>query len=219
MGAKEYKFEVDGVAYDTDDKTFDGRQVRASAGLTPASDFVLIQFADQVGRSIGLDDPVRFEKGETAKFRSFNSDRIFTFTVNERGWEWGESKINEAELREIAEIDEDDVLILDGDRDKVIEPGDDINLGPVGVEHIVTERPNTIKIKLNGRWRDVPPGQISYQTLVEMAELTVQAGPNIYYTVTYRKGPRQNPEGSMQPGESVHIRSGMVFNVRATDKS
>ena len=193
MGAKEYKFEVDGVVYDTNDKTVDGRQVRASAGLAPASNFVLIQFADQAGRSIGLEDPVTFEKGE--------------------------SKINEAELREIAEIDEDDVLILDGDRDKVIEPGDEINLGPVGVEHIVTERPNMIKIKLNGRWRDVPPGQISYQTLVEMAELTVQAGPNIYYTVTYRKGPRQNPEGSMQQGESVHIKNGMVFNVRATDKS
>ncbi|WP_323799135.1 multiubiquitin domain-containing protein [Parasphingorhabdus sp.] len=219
MGAKEYQFEVDGVAYGTDDRVLDGRQIRDAAGMAPASDYVLIQFTDQVGRSVGLEDAIKLVKGGSAKFRAFQNDRIFTFTLNERGWEWGASKINELELREIAEIAEDDVLVLDGNRDKVIEPGEEIKFGPAGVEHIITERPQIIKIKLNGRWREVPPGQISYETLVDLADLTVQAGPNIYYTVTYRKGPRRNPEGSMQPGESVQIKNGMVFNVRATDKS
>lgn len=219
MSAKRYNLSVDGTAYATHDEFVDGRQVRALAGLAPASAFVLIQCADGVGRSIGLEDQVQLGDSVIAQFRSFESDRIFTFTLNERGWEWGARKINEAELRELADIDDDDVLILDANRDKVIAAGEDINLGADGVEHIVSERPQTIRIKLNGRWREVPPGQISYETLVEMAELTVQAGPNIYYTVTYRKGPRQNPDGSMQPGQSVHIKNGMVFNVRATDKS
>lgn len=219
MGAKEYQFQVDGVAIGTDDKNLDGRQIRTAANLAPASDFVLIQLVGRTGRSVGLEDPVTLERGEVAKFRSFNSDRLFTFTHDERGWEWGASKINEVELREIAGIDEDEELILDGNRDRVVEPGENINLGPAGVEHIVTNRPTATKIKLNGRAREVPSGQISYETLVAMAELNVQPGPNVYYTVTYRKGPRQNSEGSMQPGQSVFIKNGMVFNVRATDKS
>jgi len=219
MGTKEFKFEVNGVVFGTDDKKLDGRQIRDAADHTPTSDYVLIDVSDQKSHSVGLEEQVRLEKSKTKKFRSFENDRIYTFTLNERGWEWGDNKINEEELRDLAGIDEDDVLILDRKHDKDVEPGDDIDLGPAGVEHIVTERPSTIKIKLNGRWRDVPPGQISYETLVEMADLTVQAGPNIYYTVTYRKGPRQNLEGSMQPGETVRIKKGMVFNVRATDKS
>jgi len=219
MGVNEYRFEVDGAVFASADKILTGRQIRSAASLAPASDYVLIRLGNLSARSIGLEEPIALECGDVQRFRSFENDRIYTFTINERGWEWGASSINEAELRDLAGLDEDEVFILEGSRDKPIKSGDDLKLGREGVEHLVSERLSTIKIKLNGRPRNVPAGKISYETLVEMADLTVQAGPNIYYTITYRKGPRQNPEGSMQPGEKVLVKNGMVFNVRATDKS
>lgn len=217
--SNQYNYQVDGLDMATDDALLDGRQIRTAAGLTPASEYQLIHILNGSASSVGLEDKIAFALGETARFFAFHSDRILTFTFNERGWEWGDTKISEALLRELANVDDDEVLILDGDRDKVIKPGEDINLGLAGVEHIVTERPTEITIKVNGRDRVVPPGTISFERLVEIAALVIQPGQNVYYTVTYRKGLRQNQEGSMQPGESVLIKKGMVFNVRATDKS
>lgn len=217
--SNQYTYQVDGLDLASENALMDGRQIRHAASLAPASEYQLIHILDGSASSVGLEDKVTFAAGETARFLAFNSDRILTFTFNERGWEWGASKINEALLRELANIDEDEVLLLDGDRDKVIKPGEDINLGRAGVEHIVTERPTEITIKLNGRDRVVPHGTISFERLVEIAALIIQPGQNVYYTATYRKGPYQNPEGSMQPGEFVFIKKGMVFNVRATDKS
>jgi hypothetical protein len=39
------------------------------------------------------------------------------------------------------------------------------------------------------------------------------------YTVTFKRGPTSNPEGTLVDGGSVHIRDGMLFNVTFTDKS
>lgn len=44
-------------------------------------------------------------------------------------------------------------------------------------------------------------------------------GENVLITVTYRKGEDKKPEGSLTPGETTPVKDGMVFNVRATDRS
>ena len=42
---------------------------------------------------------------------------------------------------------------------------------------------------------------------------------NIVYTVTYKRGPEQNREGSLVAGEAVFVNNGMIFNAKRTDKS
>jgi hypothetical protein len=59
---------------------------------------------------------------------------------------------------------------------------------------------------------------ITYEQVVGLADGLI-TGPNVYYSVTYRKGPEANPEGSLVQGSSVKVKKGMTFNVRATDKS
>jgi len=44
-------------------------------------------------------------------------------------------------------------------------------------------------------------------------------GPNEFFTVQYRHGPKENPEGTLVEGQSVEVKSGMVFDVTRTDKS
>jgi hypothetical protein len=79
------------------------------------------------------------------------------------------------------------------------------------------DRPFTIIV--NGREKKVNDDELSFRQIVGLAFDSPPSGENIVFTITYRNGPRENPEGSLYEGKSVKIRSGMVFNVTATDKS
>lgn len=76
-----------------------------------------------------------------------------------------------------------------------------------------------IEIFVNARRREVQPGNIRFEELIELAFPNPPSGPNVAFTVSWRKGPRNKPEGSLLPGQSVHVVEGMTFNVTATDKS
>jgi len=43
--------------------------------------------------------------------------------------------------------------------------------------------------------------------------------PGQMFTVQYSHGPEKNPQGTLAEGQSVYVKSGMVFNVHRTDKS
>jgi hypothetical protein len=54
---------------------------------------------------------------------------------------------------------------------------------------------------------------------VALAFNPVPTGPNIKFTITYRNGLNQNPEGELLPGGRVKIKDGMIFDVTQTTKS
>ena len=72
-------------------------------------------------------------------------------------------------------------------------------------------------IIVNGREKVVTKKEMSFAEIVALANLL--SGPNIVYTVTYRRGEGNKPEGTLVEGDSVKIKEGMIFNVTATDKS
>jgi hypothetical protein len=76
----------------------------------------------------------------------------------------------------------------------------------------------TFTIIVNGRQKTVSEREMSFDQVVALADLPT--GPNIVFTVTYRRGEGNKPEGTMvEGGEPVKIKDGMIFNVTATDKS
>jgi hypothetical protein len=75
------------------------------------------------------------------------------------------------------------------------------------------------KIIVNARSKEVTDDEQSFEQIVALAFSPVPTGPNFVFTVTFRKGPRENPEGTLTRGESVEIKDGMTFDVTATDKS
>lgn len=79
-------------------------------------------------------------------------------------------------------------------------------------------RQDTIII-VNGRERKADGKELTFNQVIELAFGQVDQNPNICYTITYKRGPGQNPEGSMVEGESVKVNKGMIFNVTRTDKS
>jgi len=86
-------------------------------------------------------------------------------------------------------------------------------------EHFHTGRPKVYKIIVNGRRKEVPTKTLTFDQVVALAFNPVPSGPNVQFTVTYRKGPRKNREGSMTEGETVRIKDGMIFDVTETNKS
>jgi hypothetical protein len=84
-------------------------------------------------------------------------------------------------------------------------------------EHFYSEK--EFKIIVNSREKIVTEKELSFAEIVSLAFDNPPSGPDILFTITYRKGPHKNPEGSLLEGGTVKIKNGMVFNVTQTNKS
>lgn len=83
----------------------------------------------------------------------------------------------------------------------------------------VTEHGHAEKftIIVNGRERKVTESKLSFEDLVKLAfGDNPPSGPNVVITVTYKS---RGKEGTLLPGQSVDTQNGMIFNVKATNKS
>ncbi len=105
----------------------------------------------------------------------------------------------------------DDDLILDEEIVDLARPGKEKFYSKQEVKEFL--------IIVNGREKNWKEKSIAFKQVVELAFGNYQENPNTVYTVTYTKGPYQNPEGSMVKGNVVCVTNKMVFNVTATNKS
>lgn len=76
-----------------------------------------------------------------------------------------------------------------------------------------------VTIIVNGRPKVVTERELSFDEIVALAFDDPPTGPYIVFTITYRRGHGNKPEGSLVEGETVKVKDGMIFNVTATDKS
>lgn len=217
--AATFQYELDGQIVTTDDAVVSGRKIRASGGLNPASDYLLIEIGDVSSRSLGLEEEVNLTQSAPPAFRSFKGDRVYSLTINERGFEWGADEISATDVRRYAAIPEDHELILDSKRDRLIEDDDVVRLKSEGVERILSRPAEPICIIVNTIEEYVRPGRITFEQLAKLAFPNTQVTPNTEYTVSFRKGHDAQPEGSLIAGESVKLKKGMIFDVTETDKS
>ena len=77
-----------------------------------------------------------------------------------------------------------------------------------------------ITIYVNSRAIQLPAKDVlTFDEVVALAFPNPDKGPNIVYTVTFRRGQGDKPQGTLVEGESVKVKDGMIFDVTATDKS
>lgn len=89
------------------------------------------------------------------------------------------------------------------------------NLQEAKTEGEVQDKQFTIVV--NGREKVTTERELSFSQIVTLAGLPV--GPSTLFTVTYRRGEGNRPEGTLVNGQTVKIKDGMIFNVTATNKS
>jgi len=77
-----------------------------------------------------------------------------------------------------------------------------------------------VTIIVNAQPKTTTAKELSFTDVVNLAyDNNPPQGSNWVFTVTYRKGQGEKPEGTLVTGQSVKVKDGMIFNVTATDKS
>lgn len=95
---------------------------------------------------------------------------------------------------------------------------ENVEMGKGGHGH--THESQMVTIIVNGREEEVPKhDDLTYAALIALAYDNPPTGEFIYWTITYRRGHGNKPEGTVTEGGSVKPKEGMIFNVSFTDKS
>ena len=217
-----WEIEVDGRLLAFHDARPTGREIRETAGAIPADEFILIRVVNRETRSVPLDERVDLQEAGRPQFRVFHDDRIFTFTLDGRGFEWGSDAIPAAELRAYAEIPAHFELVLGHETGAVIPDDSEIALSELHAALRLFTRPRqpeVVTIIVNGRPRQVKGPKVSFDQIVALAFPTPPPGTDVQFTVQYMRGPGHKPSGTLIEGQSVKIRSGMEFDVTPTNRS
>jgi hypothetical protein len=220
---KSFKVQIDDKNYRFDDPLVTGSQLLTAAGLHPLDEHLIFQHlkSGQL-EEIRLEESVDLSHPGLEKFRTFRSGESYRFTVNGRRFEWGAPEITGRMLKEFAEADPvlfDVWLDVRGQgEDRIIADYEVVQLDEPGVERFYTAEINLIII-VNGRPRTVNKRSLSFSEIIELAFPGSQAAPNTIYTVVYKNGPDDNPQGSLVDGQTVTLKERMIINVTKTDKS
>ncbi len=194
---------VSGRSLRITDPVPNGAQILAEAGFEPVDEHVLIEQAKIGSRLISLDESVDLRADEIARFYAFRTGEVFTFTVNEHGFQWGRKIITEAEARELAHVSADDVLVWERDDDepRIVMAGDEIELRAPGTEHLRTEK-RLVMVFLDNVEKEIPRGVYSTEEL--MAILKVE--PGYLLNVAEKDGLT-----TLRPNQRTRVKDGMRF--------
>jgi len=148
---------------------------------------------------------------------------ILHFSINDRRYEWPQEYITGAEIRKLGDIPADDEIFLAIKKpwkDEPIPNEKEVNLARPEVEHFYSKDKH-FKIVLLVNLEEKPWAEktITFEQVIVLAYGTYDNNEDKGYTVTYDRGPHQNPEGTLVKGERVFVKDKMIFNVKQTGKS
>lgn len=84
---------------------------------------------------------------------------------------------------------------------------------------VVEERRRGVTIVVNGRAKEVTKREFSFDELVDLAFENPERGPQIVFTITFRKTGGRIRKGELDEGQRIEVREGTVINVTRTDQS
>lgn len=148
---------------------------------------------------------------------------VLHFTLNEKRYEWKQQYIKGSELRKLGNIPKEDEIFLAIAKpwpDEPIPDNKEVNLARPEVEHFYSkEKHFKVTLIVNLKEKSWNEKIITFEQVVALAYGSHDASEAVGYTVTYDRGPRQNPEGTMDKGDKVFVKDKMIFNVKKTDRS
>ncbi len=81
------------------------------------------------------------------------------------------------------------------------------------------DKKKEVTIIVNGTPHEWPKGEISYAEVVTLDFPDYPQHPEITYSVKYKNGHGNKPEGTLSPDGSVKVKEGMIFSVSPTGQS
>lgn len=77
----------------------------------------------------------------------------------------------------------------------------------------------TVTIVVEATPHEWPKDRITYAEVVTLEVPDYSQHSPITYSVTYKRGHGEKPEGTLAPGASVKVKEDMIFNVSETGQS
>lgn len=153
----------------------------------------------------------------------FYSTQKLVFTVNGKSYQCDEQFITGKQIRELAGIDSDDLIYLDNEKpyqDNLIMDDEEIDLARPTIEHFYTVPVDfKVTIYVNSTRFEFKKNRITYEEVVTLAFPDFPQHPERTYSVTYKDGQSEKPEGILSPGASIKIKDGIKFKVTHTGQS
>lgn len=119
------------------DRTPTARQVLAAMNLSPHNDYVVLQWLPGGDiEEVRPEELVDMTDATTPKLIVAKADRTYRLVLNDHSLEWPDVEIKEEALRALGAIDANLQIYLarENEPDRLIEPGDKVNLRADGVE-------------------------------------------------------------------------------------
>ena len=201
-----------------------GRQILEAAGLKPEAGYSLfgiLQSGDF--EDVRLDEAFDLRDKGAERFVAFLTDRTFKLTLDDAQIEWGEPLMSGAVLYELAKLSNEEAVFLEvrGGKDRLIDPGELIDLAEPGIERFITapKETATFQIIVNSRPKTVPDQKVTFEQLVQIA-FPGQHAANVVFSMTYRHAASKPHAGELGKGGIVEVKpNGTVFNVTRTVQS
>jgi hypothetical protein len=83
----------------------------------------------------------------------------------------------------------------------------------------MAEQKKPVTIIVEGTPHEWPKGDITYAEVVTLEVPDYPQHPETTYSVKYKRGHGEKPEGTLSTGGSVKVKEGMVFSVSETGQS
>lgn len=200
-----------------------GRQILLALGVhQPLEHLVFQVLKNGLLEELRPDETVDLRSAGVEKFLVFRNDRSFRLELDDQVIEWGGTRASGLTLKKLARVDaETHDMWLDvrgAGADRQIADTELVDLSAPGVERFYTSR-KSITVIVNATEYQVHETALTFLGVVQLPFPDAVPSETRIYTVTYKRGPASNPEGSLVDGGTVQLKNRMVFNVTFTDKS
>lgn len=195
-----------------------GLEIKKIAGLPPDAQLFLavtLPYADEE-----IHDNTRVDLART-EIEHFYVKKNLPYMVNGVDFESFSRYIQGKRLRREGNIPETQEMLLAVQapfEPEVVENETFVDLALPGNNNFFS-RPIAYLLIVNAKDHQWDKKTITYTEVVKIPYPQYEEKPNEVYTVTYKRGPIQNPQGSMVKGDKVFVKNKMLFHVTPTDKS
>lgn len=217
-GRHELKLTIEGKEYAWPEEYITGAQIKELAQISLHEEIFLSVQAPWKDELIPNEGRVNLARPE---IEHFYVKKKLEYIINGERFQSEKQYVTGRQIRHQGGIPENHEIFLSIKgpwEDEAISDNAFVDLARPGIEHFYSKEVS-ITIIVNAREKVWKAKKISYEEVVELDYGNVVEISTKVYTVTYLRGPEQNPQGSMVKGDTVFIKNKMIFNVTATDKS
>lgn len=204
-----------------DDEKVTGAQIGEAAGAHPLKDFIVLQqlpsYEIETLRPTELADLKK-----SLRFFVIKSDVTFQFLIDGLSMAWPLEKVTGHTLLFLAGKEDGFEILLEREDqpDKIVGMSDEVRISKSGTEEFTTRaKHGPVTIIVEGTPHEWDQNKISYDEVVTLEVPDYAQHPEITYSIKYKNGPGNKPEGILVKGASVKVKNGMIFSVSETGQS